>query len=258
MVRSSGYIQSYKALLWLEVVGVGLSVLSLTPAQQSGSQTGAGASHGEILWHAGDIDSAFAAVRAARRPVLLYWGADWCPPCSRLKATVFRRPEFVERTRQFVAVDLDGDEPGAPRLGEEFDVYGYPTVIVLTPEREEITRIALTLEMEQYVHALDVALTASKPAAGAYAAVLGGIATDSDLRLLGYYSWNQDKERLVAESQLPATLKALEATYPSHLAVEKARLFVAYLAAHAHADWGDEGAPVLAGEELRWARASLS
>ena len=89
--------------------------------------------------------------------MLLYWGADWCPPGSRLKATVFRRPEFVERTRQFVAVELDGDEPGAQRLGEEFGVDGYPTVIVLTPDREEITRIPITLEREQYVRALDVA-----------------------------------------------------------------------------------------------------
>ena len=257
MVRSSGCIRSYKAILWLVAVGVGLIMPSLTIAQQSGSQADARVSHDEILWHAGDIDSAFAAARAARKPVLLYWGADWCPPCSRLKATVFRRPEFVERTRQFVAVNLDGDEPGAQRRGEEFGVDGYPTVIVLTPDREEITRIAITLEMEQYVRALDVALTASQPASAAYAAVLSGVATDSDLRLLGYYSWNQDKERLVAESQLPATLKALEATYPSHLAVEKSRLFMAYLAAHALADWGDEGASALPDEELRWARARL-
>ena len=190
--------------------------------------------------------------------MLLYWGADWCPPCSRLKATVFRRPEFVERTRQFVAVNLDGDEPGAQRLGEEFGVYGYPTVIVLTPDREEITRIRDRLwRWSSTCARSDVALTASQPATAAYAAVLSGVATDSDLRLLGYYAWVQDRERLVAESQLPATLKALEATYPSRLAVEKSRLFIAYLAAYALADWGDEGAPALTDEELGWARARL-
>jgi hypothetical protein len=56
---------------------------------------------------------------------------------------------------------------------------------------------------------------------------------------------------------LPATLKALEATYPSRLAVEKSRLFITYLAAHALADWEDEGAPALTDEELGWARARL-
>ena len=39
--------------------------------------------------------------------------------------------------------------------------------------------------------------------------------------------------------------------------VEKSRLFMAYLAAHALADWGDEGASALPDEELRWARARL-
>ena len=262
------------AVLWLAVLGIGLTgcggraldaLAGAVPTRQSGSQSVAGAAHDEILWHAGDIDSAFAAARAARKPVLLYWGADWCPPCSRLKATVFRNAEFVERTRLFVAVNLDGDGPGAQRLGEKFDVYGYPTIVVLSPDRKEITRIATTMETAQYVHALDLALATSRPASAAYAAVLRGVATDADLRLLAYYSWSQDKERLIAARHLPAALKALEAAYPPHLAVEKSRLFMAYLAARAvaaanegNADQGDQGnAAALSGNELGWARTRL-
>ena len=254
------------AALWLAVVGVGLtgcggrtpdSLSGVLPVRHSASQPVAGAAHDRILWHAGDVDSAFAAARAARKPVLLYWGADWCPPCSRLRATVFRHPEFVDRTRLFVAVDLDGDLPGAQRLGEEFDVYGYPTVVVLTPDREEITRIATTMETAQYVRALDAALAASQPAAAAYAGVLGGEATDSDLRLLAYYSWSQDRERLVPAPRLPAALKSLEAVYPPHLAAEKSRLFMAYLGARAVAGAGQGSTPALTGEERHWARTRL-
>ena len=251
-------------VLVLAVVGAGLtgcggrtldSLSGVVPTRQSGPH--AGAAHDEVLWHAGDVDSAFAAARAARKPVLLYWGADWCPPCSRLKATVFRQPEFVQRTRLFVAVDLDGDLPGAQRLGEEFDVYGYPTVVVLSPDREEITRIATTMETAQYVRALDFALAASRPATAAYAAVRGGAATDSDLRLLAYYSWSQDRERLVPEHELPAALKSLEAAYPPHLAAEKSRLFMAYLAARAVADSEQGRTSALTGEERHWARTRL-
>ena len=254
------------ALLWLAMIGIGLtgcsgraldSVSSVTPTRQSGSPAVTGISHDEIAWHIGDVDSAFAVARAAGKPVLLYWGADWCPPCSRLKATVFRHPEFVDRTRLFVAVNLDGDEPGAQRLGEQFDVSGYPTVIVLSPDREEITRISIFMEMEQYVHALDVALAATQPASAAYAAVLSGVATDSDLRLLAYYSWGQDNERLVAEPQLPATLKALEAAYPPHLAIERSRIFMAYLATQAYSRSGDDEVPALTGDELQRARSRL-
>ncbi len=255
MVGATGCVRSRTVVPSLAVIGIVLIGCG-GRAFESGAAA-ATAAHDEIVWHAGDVDSAFAAARAAGKPVLLYWSADWCPPCSRLKATVFRSPEFVARTKLFVAVHLDGDESGAQRLGEQFDVYGYPTVVVLSPDREEITRIATTMETAQYVHALDLALAASRPASAAYAAVLGGAATDADLRLLAYYSWSQDRERLVAEPQLSAALKALEAAYPPHLAVEKSRLFMAFLAAHAVAAANQGKTALLSGDELPWARVRL-
>ena len=230
---------------------------TVVPTTQFESETLTSTSHDAILWHAGDIDSAFAVARSARKPVLLYWGADWCPPCSRLKATVFRRPEFVERTRLFVAVNLNGDDPGAQRLGEEFDVAGYPTVIVLSPDREEITRIAIGLEMEQYVNALDIALAATQPASAAYSAVLSGVATESDLRLLASYSWTQDNERLLPKSQLATALRTLETWYPAHLAVEKSRIFLAYLAAYGTSASEEDEVLPLPVEEQSGARARL-
>ena len=170
---------------------------------------------------------------------------------------MFRRPEFIERTRLFVAVNLDADEPGAMRLGEEFDVASLPTVVVLSPDREEITRIALGLETDQYVRALDIALGATQPASAAYAAVLSGVATESDLRLLAYYSWHQDNERLLPKSQLAPALQALQASYPAHLAVERSRVFMGYLAAHRSSAADDEEPVPLPGEEQKRARARL-
>ena len=82
-----------------------------------------------IEWYAGSVDSALELARSQGTPVLLYWGVDWCPPCSELKAAVFNRPEFIERSRLFVPVSLDGDDPGAQKLGERFGVYAYPNLI---------------------------------------------------------------------------------------------------------------------------------
>jgi len=75
-----------------------------------------------IAWRTGDVDAAFAEAKASNKPVFLYWGAKWCPPCNQVKATLFNRMDFIERSRAFVPVYIDGDSPGAQKLGTRFKV----------------------------------------------------------------------------------------------------------------------------------------
>jgi protein disulfide-isomerase len=53
---------------------------------------------------------------------MLYWGAEWCPYCKDLKKNVFSRRDLVEKSRLFVPVYLDGDDAGARKWGEEFNI----------------------------------------------------------------------------------------------------------------------------------------
>ena len=116
-----------------------------------------------IAWFNGDVDAAFKSAQAANKPVLLYWGAQWCPPCKQLQSAVFSRPDFIEKSKLFVAVHLDGDLPDAQKWGDVFRVTGYPTVVVFKPDRTEITRIAGNMDLSLYAGVLDNALGDVRP-----------------------------------------------------------------------------------------------
>ena len=186
-----------------------------------------------IHWYSGSVDEAFAEARQQKKPVFLYWGAVWCPPCNQLKATLFRNPAFIRKTRLFVPVYLDGDTEAAQKLGERFGVLGYPTLILFTPEGEEITRLPGGMSMERYPEVLDLALARVKPVARLLEEILdrGRKPTAQELHLLAWYAWDQDGGKALGKRELTDVLKMLEALTPDTLAREKSRFNARYLAA---------------------------
>jgi thioredoxin-related protein len=118
--------------------------------------------HG-IAWQTGDVDAVFAAAKKDHTPVFLYWGAKWCPPCNQVTATIFNRQDFIERSRHFAPVYVDGDSPSAQRLGSRFKVSGYPTMILFTPDGSEITRLPGEVDADQYMRVLAMGMNGARP-----------------------------------------------------------------------------------------------
>ncbi|WP_028446223.1 thioredoxin family protein [Chitinimonas koreensis] len=214
---------------WLIAAGPALAV---TPP--------AGADHKlppGIAWQQGDVDAAFALAKSSNKPLFLYWGAVWCPPCNQVKATLFNRQDFIDRTRQFIPVYLDGDSPGAQKLGAQFKVRGYPTMILFKPDGTEITRLPGEVDGERYLSTLELGLTAARPVKALLAAALKGDKLAlGDWQLLADYSWDTDQAQLVPEDKLAATLLQLARAVPAGNEALAARLQLKALAAAATAD----------------------
>ncbi len=167
-----------------------------------------------VSWQAAaadaDIDRAFTQAKAEKKPVLLYWGAKWCPPCNQLKATLFNRADFIEQSKAFVAVGIDGDAPGAQKLGTRFKVRGYPTLILFSPAGQEITRLPGEADAAQVMKVLQLGLSSGRPVKAVLADARAGRKLNAnEWRLLGFYGWETDEQQLLPAAERPATLAQL-------------------------------------------------
>ena len=179
-----------------------------------------------------DIDRAFAQGKGENKPVLVYWGAKWCPPCNQLKATLFNRQDFIERSRSFVAVHIDGDAPGAQKLGAHFKVRGYPTLILFSPQGQEITRLPGEAEPTQVMNLLQQGLAGGRPIKAVLADARSGKAVSAnEWRTLAFYSWDTDEAQLVPAAERAALLGRLAAACPAAEADSATRLLLKALAA---------------------------
>jgi thiol-disulfide isomerase/thioredoxin len=165
----------------------------------------------EVDWFEGDAAAAFAEAQALGRPLFMYWGAQWCPPCNRIKSTTFARADFAELAGSFVALHIDGDAHGAQQLAAQYKLRSYPTLVVFAADGTEITRLPCELAGARFVRTLGLALRANYTVAQSLSAALSRERplADDEWRLLSFYSWDTDEHQVLKNLDFAAALASM-------------------------------------------------
>jgi thiol:disulfide interchange protein DsbD len=103
-------------------------------AQFSTGALGRESGRSELEWrdvaNVAQLEAALAEARAAARPVMIDFTADWCTVCKELEKYTFSEPTVVAALEPFMLLRADGsayDDDDAALL-KYFEAYGYPTV----------------------------------------------------------------------------------------------------------------------------------
>jgi protein disulfide-isomerase len=97
------------------------------------------------------LESILQQARSANKPILLeFTGSDWCPPCKMMQKEVFSTDafkKFADSDILFVKLDFPKSREQADEvktrnrsLAEKYNIEGFPTLVVLSPQGEELSR----------------------------------------------------------------------------------------------------------------------
>lgn len=112
------------------IVFVIAAIVLIGCTQESNQADGEG-----IDWIA-DYASGTDQARAEGKSSMLFFTADWCPPCTELKEYVFSDKRVVAASRPLVNIVVDVDHN--PEVVREYKVRGIPKIFFLNAQGRKI------------------------------------------------------------------------------------------------------------------------
>ena len=97
-----------------------------------------------VVWET-YTDAAYASALQQKKPIMIYFAADWCGPCHKLRQQTFTDADVRAGAERFIRfkVDLSKTEGEAAKAGEKFAVSVLPTVAFIGSDGNERVRIRM-------------------------------------------------------------------------------------------------------------------
>ena len=126
-------------ILLLSVLGYyGNKTIQSYLGQQAIDQTGL-----EIL----TLEQALEVAKTTNKLVLADMSAIWCPSCRKLDQQVFSDQQVKTQLNQnFVYVRVEYDSPEGESFMQQYQVTGFPTLLVLNDEGKKLVQLPINYE----------------------------------------------------------------------------------------------------------------
>lgn len=149
-----------------------LMLASLMAFSVFSGRTSSGAEDRSVVNWQRHYEQAMTRAGNADRAVLIEFTADWCPPCQKMNAQVYsqqRVADAIESRFVPIQVDLSDSAAGPMAIAEKWGVSGYPTLIAVDAEGNEIGRLMGFVPAEYLLRWIESAAPASNSQPGSRA-----------------------------------------------------------------------------------------
>lgn len=139
-----------------------ISLYCILGCQNKGVTTAAG----PVAWHA-SVPDAILTAKAEDKPVLIKFGAVWCPYCQKLNEETLADSAVIEKLKAFavVQVDVDKDSLMADHYhanARKYGGVGIPNILFLAKDETVLKHVIGFRDPAQFVSALDSVLVLNR------------------------------------------------------------------------------------------------
>lgn len=133
-----------KAKILLVLIG-SLSILAAIPYLTSRSTS-------SISWES-DYNTALSSARDQDQMTLAYFYTDWCGYCKEMEQKTFQDPQVIDQMAdKYTWLKLNAEtDPIGVEVGGELGVTGYPTIVIMDYQGQEIDRLQGFIPPERFI-----------------------------------------------------------------------------------------------------------